>query len=178
MRRFIALVLIGTVALAACGSAAKSTEPGAASAPASSQAAAGAPVSGDCPASGYTEGTYAGKTTHVNCGTAKATVKIGATVYEISGGQCAYDPSVGFAVNTGTNVIGTSDIAADGPQYFGVVLQPGSKGMAVGIVHGVSFVITDGSGTDTVIVAADRKSGSVTGTATTTDDTISATFTC
>jgi hypothetical protein len=178
MRRFIALVLIGTVALAACGSAAKSTEPGAASAPASSQAAAGAPVSGDCPASGYTEGTYAGNATRVFCGTAKATVKVGGTTYEISGGQCNYDPSAGFAVTIGTVVINGDNTAADGPQSFVVLLLPGSKGRASGIVHGVYFVITDGTGTNTVTVAADHKSGSATGTATTTDDTVSATFTC
>jgi hypothetical protein len=182
MRRFIALVLVCAFAVSACGSSASQATSGSnATAPGSTQAAAGqatattaagAPVSGDCPAVGYTEGTYAGKVTHVFCGTAKATVIIDSITYKFTG-ECVYDASAGFALSTGTSVLGMDNLPADGPQFFDVVQLPGSSPMATGFMGGHSFVVSAD-----VVVAADRKSGSASGVDATDNDLFTATFTC
>jgi hypothetical protein len=184
MRRFIALVLVGAFAVSACGSSASSqaisgsnaTAPGstqAADATATQAAATGGTVAGgSCPASGYTEGTYAGKVTHVFCGTAKATVIIDSITYKFTG-ECVYDASAGFALSAGTSVLGMDNLPADGPQFFDVVQLPGSSPMATGFMGGHSFVVSAD-----VTVAADRKSGSASGVDATDNDLFTATFTC
>lgn len=106
-------------------------------------------------------------------GTANTTVKIGTTTYQFKAGQCAYDASVGFAMNAGMSVDDMANIPADGPQYIGVVQLLGSKPSATGRMGGRGFVVSAD-----VVVAADRKSGSASGVDAMDNDLFTTTFTC
>ena len=181
MKKLVALILVGTFVVAACGSSspAGATPTGngtAATQPAATNAAAtqgGGVTTNECG-----DGTWQRNQTKTFCGSAKATVKVGDKTYTLNSGQCAYDAKYGFAINAGTMIVGGADASNSGFTYFGLVQQPGEKAMATGIMGGATFVITDGSGTDKVTIAADHKTGSATGTALLTPDAISATFSC
>jgi hypothetical protein len=199
MKKFTAVVLVAVFAVAACASsgsgspaatptgngsaattstATNSVATGSTTASTATTAAAPTQGAGTNTGAGCGDGTWQGKKTKTFCGTAKATIKVGGTTYTIPSGQCVYDASYGFAINTGTMIVGSSDLGNGSFMYFGVVQQPGGKAMATGTMGGVTFVITDGSGSDKVTIAADHQSGSATGTALLTPDAISASFTC
>ena len=78
--------------------------------------------------------------------------------------MCFDDPTPGVGASIGTTVIGGSNLPADAPNYFGVIQQPGQKAMATGLLGGQGFIVMDGSGSDTVTFAAEKKSGTVNGT--------------
>jgi hypothetical protein len=180
MRKTVYLILVSAFIVAGCGSTTSTatSAPGTGTdAPSVSQAAGQSiAIAGD----GCSTGTYKTFKTTTYCGPAKATITIAGTAYQLSGGKCLYDPSVGFAVTIGTTVTGTADIAADGPQSLFVSSLPGAGGgaMVAGFVHGASFTITDGDGADTVTIAADHKSGTATGAVISTDDVVTVTFSC
>ena len=167
MRRFIALVLLGALSAAACGSSGASTT--------SSTSTA---YAGDCSSGLAAAGhKYQGYDVTTYCGPAHATIKIGGTAYNLSGGRCVYDASVGFAINVGTLVNGVSAVPADGPQYFGVVATTGSKAVGTGLVGGQILVVTDGTDGDSVTIADDHMSGSISGS-TMSYEPLTASFSC
>jgi predicted RNA-binding protein with TRAM domain len=189
VRRFSALVLISVLALAACSSSSGSAAPKATGTGSTATQAAGDPGttanaateapavdSGECIGTSQA-GTWDGKTTATYCGNASASITIGGTKFEIKGGQCVYAESVGFAVNLGTSVTGVGEVPAGGPQYLGVVDTSGTGAMATGFVGGYTILVSDGSSGDSVKIAADHKSGSISGS-TLTGETLTATFTC
>ena len=184
MRRILGLSLILVIFAAACGSSGGATSPSV-SAPAgtqgsgtqATQTAADPGSAGNNNGTGCGSGKYLTYTTTTFCGSAKATVKVDSTTYELTQGVCFDDPSAGIGANIGTTVIGGANLAADAPNYFAVIQQPGQKAMATGLLGGQGFIVTDGLGSNTVTFAADKKSGTVNGTDLT-GKIVVASFTC
>ncbi len=178
MRRILGLSLVLVVFAAACGSSGASTAPTTADgSPSGATQTAADTGNGSNNGTGCGSGKYLTYTTTTFCGSAKASVKVDSTTFELTQGMCVDDPSIGFAVSVGTTVIGGANLPTDAPNYFGVVQQPGEQAMATGLLGGQGFVVMDGGGSGTVKIAADKKSGSVSGT----DlggKTVVATFTC
>jgi hypothetical protein len=187
VRRTLA-ILLALCTVAGCGSSAASSAPGR-TATAGAGASAAAAGSGSTAGSGAPSahstattaecggvGTYQGNTTRTFCGPARATVAIAGTSYDVAGGQCAFDATVGYYVNIGTIVLGAPTLPADAPTYFGAVQEVNGVPTVTGAVGGKRFTMIDGRGA-TVTFAADRKSGKasgndITGTA------VTAGFTC
>jgi hypothetical protein len=166
MRRFIALVLVGALGLAACGSSGVSNP-----------SSTGIAYAGDC-GSGLAAGNkYQGYDATTYCGPASAVVKIGGATYTVRGGQCVYDAGAGFALNVGTLVSGIPDVPADGPQYFGIVATTGSKAVGTGLIGGQIIVVTDGTDGDVVKIAPDHMSGTISGS-TMSYEPLTVSFTC
>ena len=166
MRRFIALVFVGAVGLAACGSSGASTP-----------SSRGFSYAGAC-SSGVAVGSkYQGYDVTTYCGPAGAVVKFGGATYTLSGGRCVYDAGAGFAINVGTLVSGIPAVPADGPQYFGIVATTGSKAVLTGLVGGQTIVVTDGTDGDIIKIAPDHMSGTISGS-TMSYEPLSASFTC
>ena len=170
MRRILGLSLVLVVFAAACGSSGGTSPTGTKGADSQATATATVADAGNGSTGANNNGTNCGSgkyltyTTTTFCGSAKATVKVGSNTYELTQGVCVEEASVGWAISVGTTVIGAADLSADAPLYFGVVQQPNEKAMATGLLGGKGFVVSDGSGSDKVTIAADKKSGSVNGT--------------
>jgi hypothetical protein len=175
MRRFIALVLVGAVAVAACGSSA-----GPASSAAKGNPSAGARGTvlsgGDCPSVIVSEG---GSPRY--CGPAQATVTFEGTTYNLSGGQC----KIGWlTAGAFTLEVGVSS-GASAPQYL--TLQAGSvsagsdwsKVQVAGDLAGTMF--SSSLGHAVLTIAGDHKSGTISGSVNTialSEFPMSGTFTC
>jgi predicted RNA-binding protein with TRAM domain len=168
-RAFVGLILVGALAVSACGSTGGTIEP------AASGTAPG--TASDCGGRASAAGRYLDHDSTTYCGPAVVAIKIGGAGYQLTGGRCVYDASAGFAINVGTMVSGMSDVPVGGPRYFGIVAPTGSKAMATGLVDGHVVIITDGSDGETVTVAADHMSGSIAGSAVT-GEPVTANFTC
>ncbi len=165
MRRFVALVLVGALGVAACGSSASSTA-----------SSIGTATAGDCNSRPAVAGKGQAHDTTF-CGPATVTIKIGGTTFNLNGGRCVYDASVGFALNVGTMARDLSNVSADGSQFFGIVAPIGSRAVGMGLVGGRILVITDGTGGDNIRIADDHKSGSISGSDMTYAP-LTASFTC
>jgi hypothetical protein len=175
MRRFGVLLLIGVLAVAACGASSSTAAQAAAPTGAGSPVVATAGGS-DCGWRLYQSGKTQGQI-RTFCGPARATIKIGVTTYNLTGGRCVFDPAVGFELDVGSRVEGASDLPADLSLYLGVISVPGSAAVATGLIGGNVVVITEGSGAESVKIAPDHGSGSFSGTALT-DEPLTASFTC
>jgi hypothetical protein len=108
-------------------------------------------------------GKYLTFDTRTFCGSAKATVTVDSKTYQINGGICAEDSRTGYAVNVGTIVIGGSNLPADAPLYFGLVIETNGNTTATGTVGGKSWTVLTGQGANKINVAADKSSGTVDG---------------
>jgi len=174
----MALALVGAAVLASCGFSSGTASSNASAAAADTAASPSASAdTGACGGASSTFGTYRGQTSQSFCGRASATVEIGSATYPIAGGQCSYDPGVGFAVNIGTMVSSDAGAPGDGSRYFGVVAQPGFKATATGVVGSHVFAVTDGTDGASVEVADGRRGGNVSGK-TTAGEPLTASFTC
>ena len=164
MKKLVALILMGALAVAACGSSSSSGGP---------QAAGTNSAGKPCGA-----GTSNGASSITFCGSAKATVKMGSRSFVVSDGKCTYDKSVGFHMDLGTSLdTAVASSSTGSPSYFGVLSYPGGATIARGVIGGLDFLLNDGDPGTTVTVSADHKSGSASGKLSD-GSTLTASWTC